>query len=839
MALKKLFAKKGNVATSSEMTAKAAELVVNKIVDGSQYEADGSLEEIKKMVVETKENTDTYEDEEQEQVKKTTEETKADINATATDAKEKAGNVVEEIKKMAEEKKAGFQDAASGEEKKKLRPEVRPHAFVVMPFGQKNGGDGSLYDFNAIYQTLIKPALESAGFEPFRADEATTSGDILTDMFQELLLADLVLADLSIDNANAFYELGIRHAFRKRGIVHIQAGRAYMPFDIFNVRTLPYHITDEGIPDPEFLEKDISAIARMSRDTWASDRDAIHSPIFNLLTGLNEPDQKALRTPLATGFWREYNDWKERVTVAQRKKRIGDILLLTEEITNPLIKEEAIGQAGRALANMGRNELALAQYRKGLEVNPNNLLFRQQEAFHLNRIGKKDEAIVKIEKILVDHPDDVESAAYLGRIYKEMWVDSWNWVQDPEKRLRMAFESYHWLITSYHIYLRGFQTDLDQFYPGINALTMATILIHLADRFDDKEDPDPDIEDIRAALPELHGTLKFSLEIQAKNSNADYWTLVSLADLHTLTSDRIPRVVRAYRKAMTASRRNAFFLESTIEQLEILKSLDIRPEYVAAGIRVLKEELARIHKMEYAEELEDVEEVNGHDHKEASVIIFSGYIINGRDNKGVFPIDAEENIRKEIEFVLKELGAGSEDLAILPGMAAGGDLLFIEACIVHNIPVAAHLPIPESSYVRDFVSSAGDSWVERFYKARNHPLVDEFYQSELVGDPKADDDIFERNNRWALYSAMVRGVDNLRLIALYDDKRGDIHDTHDAHLVKHMIDLTRDIGGQVEIINPSKLGQLIPKTKPGAKPAAPRKKINAKQTEAAKTQEIE
>jgi hypothetical protein len=68
-----------------------------------------------------------------------------------------------------------------------------------------------------------------------------------------------------------------------------------------------------------------------------------------------------LRTPLATGFWREYNEWRERVTVAQRQKRIGDILLLTEEIRNPLIKEEAIGEAGRALENMGRNELALAQ----------------------------------------------------------------------------------------------------------------------------------------------------------------------------------------------------------------------------------------------------------------------------------------------------------------------------------------------------------------------------------------------------------------------------------------------------------------------------------------------
>ena len=362
---------------------------------------------------------------------------------------DKVEQSVEEAKKMAEKTKQVV-DATVVVEKRKLRPEVRPHAFVVMPFGKKPGGDGSLIDFNVIYQTLIKPALELAGFEPFRADEATSTGDILTDMFQELLLADLVLADMSIDNANAFYELGVRHAFRKRGIVHIQAGRAYMPFDIFNVRTLPYHITPEGVPDPEFLEKDIQAIARMTRDTWASDRDAIHSPIFNLLTGLDEPDKKALRTPLATGFWREYNEWKSRVTIAQRQKRIGDILLLTEEISNPLIKEEAVGQAGKALANMGRDELALAQYRKGLEVNPRNLSFRREEAFHLNRVGKVDEAIVKLEATLDDFPNDVETTAYLGKIYKVMWNDSWNWVKDPAQRLQMAFESYHWLMKSYN-----------------------------------------------------------------------------------------------------------------------------------------------------------------------------------------------------------------------------------------------------------------------------------------------------------------------------------------------------------------------------------------------------
>ena len=809
MALKKLFGKKESEGTTEISNTQANTDSVDTVIDTPEEQTATTAEQEGQAV-----------DQEKEQ------------------PKDKTASVAEENKEMADETKSDANTA--GEEKKNLRPVIRPHAFVVMPFGKKKGANDLWYDFNEIYETLIKPALELAGFEPFRADEAKTSGDILTDMFQELLLADMVLADLSIDNANAFYELGIRHAFKKRGIVHIQAGRAYMPFDIFNVRTLPYHVTDQGVPDPAFKEKDIKAITRMTRDTWASDRDAIHSPIFNLLPGLKEPDQKDLHTPLATGYWREYDDLKSRIAIAQRQKRIGDILLLTEEVSNPLFKEEAITQAGKALADMGRNELALAQYRKGLDVNPDNLFFRQQEAFHLNRLKKVDEAIVKIENILIDHPNDGESAAYLGRIYKDMWVESWNWVQDPEKRLRTAFESYHWLMKSYQIYLQAFRTDLDKFYPGGNALTLASILVTLADKFDDKEDPDPEIEIIRTELPELRGTLEFALTIQAASPKADYWTLASLADLYVLTSEHPQRVVRAYRKAMTASRRATFYLDSSIQQLEILKSLDMLHDNVAAGIQVLKEELARVHKMEYTEESEDVEADAVHEHKTGSVFLFSGYVISGADNKGAFPANAEEDIRLEIEQTLNNLGAGPEDLAILAGMAAGSDLLFIEACIARGIPVATHMPIAESVYVNDFVSSADGNWVERFYKARNHPLVDEFYQADLVGEAKPSDDVFERNNRWALYSAMVRGIDNLRLIALCDDKRGDIHDTRDAHLVKHMIDLTREAGGQVEIINPSKIGRIVVGEKPRIKRATSPKKQKPKvekKTEEAKDPE--
>ncbi len=760
------------------------------------------------------------------------------IDEVVEETREQVKSAVEEVKQAEQEKGALLQQkkeadaqketllmsgAETGSEKRKLRPEVRPHAFVVMPFGIKKGFDGQVINFNAIYQDLIKPALVEAGFEPFRADEETTTGDILTDMFQELLLADLVIADLSIDNANVFYELGIRHAFKKRGIVHIQSGRAYMPFDIFNVRTIPYHTTEEGIPDPEFLEKDIQAIARVTRDTWATGVDAIHSPVFNLLTGLDEPDQKSLRTPLATGFWREYNEWNQRVTVSRRQRRIGDILLLTEEISNPLIKEEAIATAGKALANMGRHELALEQYRKGLEINEGNLDFHRQEAFHLNRLGRVDEAIVKLETLLNKHPNDSEAIAYLGRIYKETWVDSWNWVEDQAERLKTAFESYHWIIKAFNTYLKGYRIDLNQFYPGVNAVTLGTLLVDLADRFDDADDPDPDIQAIRDILPELRGALEFALETFAENEKVDYWTLVSLAELRVLMTDKPIKVNRAYRKALIASRRNEFFLNSSLGQLEMLQSLEIRPEFVQSGIDAIEDEIARLSKEDQSEKKEEDKEETVR-----QVFIFEGYTVDpSGSHRNLFPADKEDDVRKAISDVLDKYNADGNDLAFTAGLSCGTEIIFAELCAERGIKVEAHLPLPDAPYVREFVSPGGDAWVERFYQTRNLPLVDEKYQYEHLGAPKAGDDIYERNNRWTLYSSLIFGIDKVRLIAFWNGKSTE-EDDRDTRLVKYMVDLMRDTGGIVEQINPEKLLNLQGRRKSSAKKSAASKETKKK-----------
>jgi len=95
--------------------------------------------------------------------------------------------------------------------------------FVVMPFGKKpfQDGTGRTCDFDKVYRVVIQRAVKQAGLNPLRADERTSSALIHSEMFKYLRDQVVVLADLSLENPNVFYELGIRHVMSPSGTVLI------------------------------------------------------------------------------------------------------------------------------------------------------------------------------------------------------------------------------------------------------------------------------------------------------------------------------------------------------------------------------------------------------------------------------------------------------------------------------------------------------------------------------------------------------------------------------------------------------------------------------------------
>src|SRR5438105_10877824 len=125
-----------------------------------------------------------------------------------------------------------------------------PLCFVLMPFGEKTGPAGTVIDFDDVYDRLIAPAVREAELEPLRADEETTGGIIHKPMFERLILCPYAIADLTLANANVFYELGIRHAFRPWSTVPIIAEDNRLPFDVQMLRTVHYKLNPDGVPDP-------------------------------------------------------------------------------------------------------------------------------------------------------------------------------------------------------------------------------------------------------------------------------------------------------------------------------------------------------------------------------------------------------------------------------------------------------------------------------------------------------------------------------------------------------------------------------------------------------------
>ena len=167
-------------------------------------------------------------------------------------------------------------------------------------------------DFDSVFAELIQPALLEAGLEAFRADLEQRAGSIHSDMFQELLLADLVVADLSIDNANAWYELGVRHALRARGVVLMFSGREYLPFDVGPERALRYRLSG-GKPDPAYVRDDRKRLGDGARRPGAAAGSARSTTCFRTCRS-RTGGHYASATSTSTGRnWRTGNSgWRSR-----------------------------------------------------------------------------------------------------------------------------------------------------------------------------------------------------------------------------------------------------------------------------------------------------------------------------------------------------------------------------------------------------------------------------------------------------------------------------------------------------------------------------------------------
>ena len=160
--------------------------------------------------------------------------------------------------------------------------------FVVMGFGIKTDyQSGRKLDLDKSYQNLIKPAVLAAGLQCIRADEIVHAGIIDVPMYEQLLTADVVVADVSTMNPNAFYELGVRHALRPFTTIIVSESELKFPFDVGHsaIRKYKHLGEDIGFSEAQRFQLELSSAIRQIVSQPKDD-----SPVYTFLR-LNPPSR--------------------------------------------------------------------------------------------------------------------------------------------------------------------------------------------------------------------------------------------------------------------------------------------------------------------------------------------------------------------------------------------------------------------------------------------------------------------------------------------------------------------------------------------------------------------
>ncbi len=636
-------------------------------------------------------------------------------------------------------------------------------AFIVRPFGTQQG-----IDFNDVSDRLISPALKRLNIVGGTTEVIAWAGNIRVDMFERLALADIVIADISIHNANVFYELGIRHSLRPRTTILIRARATArpeateVPFDLKTDRYLEYDADKPGEAQQLLADALEQSLAAKHDD----------SPVFLLVPGLEPTDPERLY-PIPPGF-------NEEVVAAQRSKDRPMLAVLADEAGDVEWGLGGLRLVARAQFALKAWPDALATYEAIRDIRPDDPDANLSLGTVYLELGKEVESAAALQRVGGQHDmasaQEAEALALLGRNAKNLWVRDWNDLASEAAKHAAALRSPH-LETARTYYDQAFSIDQNHWYSGVNALALTAVLASLIDenpdvwgeRFDDDDKAKIETNDIKRGRDELAGAVSRSLSAEAfrnrrRGEPEDIWAMFTRADLRLLTSQRPAYVTAAYEQARTAAtdQEMAFAIASAARQVELYRRLGVFTDNVNAALKALDAPADQASA--------------GPAPVRSRVLVFSGHRIDARERKRPrFPASSEGKARDMIRRAVVEEQAqgGSQPIMGFAAGASGGDILFHEVCAELGIPTTLLLPLPEDEFAAESVADAGSEWIERFLT-----LTKRLEVRHLTGLPDwmAGNDsytIWQRGNRWILHTAMSLAEADITLIVLWDGKGGD------------------------------------------------------------------
>jgi tetratricopeptide (TPR) repeat protein len=278
------------------------------------------------------------------------------------------------------------------------------------------------------------------------------------------------------------------------------------------LRTIPYKLGTDGVPDPAKAAATSAAIATFLKQARSGAKD---SPIFQLIDGLPVPNVEHLKTDV----FRDQVDYSEQIKSkladARRSSQRADAVRTVQEDLGDIADVETgvaidLMLSYRAVSAWEDMVKLIQQFSGPLAQ---TVMVREQLGLALNRLKRRDEAQQVLLKLIEERGPNSETCGILGRVYKDQWEDA--------TKSGNAFLAKGYLDKAIKMYLQGFEADWRDSYPGINAIT----LMELRNPPDDRR-------------KELVPVVRYAVQRKIEKGKPDYWDYATLLELAVLEGNQ-------------------------------------------------------------------------------------------------------------------------------------------------------------------------------------------------------------------------------------------------------------------------------------------------------------
>ncbi|MCI0388871.1 MAG: TRAFs-binding domain-containing protein [Acidobacteria bacterium] len=335
---------------------------------------------------------------------------------------------------------------------------IKPICFMVMPFGKKptNNADPKVpgeINFDLLWDRALRPLIEDLGYKPIRADQDVGSL-IVQEMIERLAYSDLVIAEMTILNANVYYEVGVRQAAQREGCVLIAANWARQAFDVDQMRRVTY-----PLPEGEISEATAADIRAALLDEIGK-RIAGISAVFQALRGY-ETKMDAGRAEAFKESAKQLAELQADTRTARRapkEQRVEQAVKLAEQYKGSAAQLPSVALELLNLLKDTAQWQSLLAFVGGLSERVRDLpIVQETYALALSKSGQPQKAIEVLEVLIETNGETSERRGLLGGRYKAL-SDSATDEADKYRYLSAAIEQYE----------HGMQLDLNDYYPSSN-----------------------------------------------------------------------------------------------------------------------------------------------------------------------------------------------------------------------------------------------------------------------------------------------------------------------------------------------------------------------------------